>query len=96
MEKPLLNPEVRVCLPCQQNRCFDCTDIAFILADRHIEFPCKCMRPGHSTEPNTQQILDPDTNTVYAPGLKVDEDGTVTRFRRAYGLYSDRPEDYLG
>lgn len=31
-------------------------------------------------EPRDKQILDPDTGEVYAPGLKVKEDGTVERF----------------
>lgn len=32
-----------------------------------------------SVEPNTQQILDPETGAVHAPGLTVTQDGEVIR-----------------
>lgn len=39
---------------------------------------CECTKASHSVEPNDAQIRDPETGTVYAPGLEVDIDGKVT------------------
>ncbi len=53
--------------------------------------PSKCCDDGLCGEPFHRQILDPVTETVHAPGMEIDQDGTVRR--RSYGV---RPEDFLG
>jgi hypothetical protein len=40
---------------------------------------CRCRKQGHSGEPRDQQILDPETGTVHAPGLQVSIEGEVKR-----------------
>ena len=66
-----------VCKACQEGDCNRCVDIVLIAIGRKTI--CKCTTEGHSGEPRDKQILDPETGTVHAPGLTVDEDGTITR-----------------
>lgn len=71
-------PKDTVCMSCQRDDCGNCVDVIRAIAG-FMEELCNCKRKKHSTEPNTQQILDPDTGTVYAPGLHVTQEGTVVR-----------------
>jgi hypothetical protein len=65
-----------VCSNCHNGNCFECVDVLrMVYTDETI---CRCTRRGHDGEPNSQQILDPETGAVYAPGLVVSEDGEVT------------------
>lgn len=66
------------CPNCHQGKCENCVDVGRLLAGFENTI-CQCRKKGHSGEPRDQQILDPSTGTVYAPGLKVDVDGKVTR-----------------
>ena len=66
-----------VCANCLRESCEKCVDITLILAGRSPF--CECQRANHSQEPNQAQIQDPETGTVYGPGLKVDIDGKVER-----------------
>jgi hypothetical protein len=64
-----------VCVPCRRGDCNECVDI---LRLAYTEVPvCQCTRQNHNGEPINQQILDPETGTVYAPGLEVTRDGEV-------------------
>lgn len=65
------------CPNCKWNNCAECVDVVLILAGRPTV--CTCTRRCHSGEPIDQQVLDPFTGTVHAPGLEVAEDGTITR-----------------
>ena len=66
-----------VCSNCKAGRCEECVDILRILyTDKMI---CECTRKNHNGEPRDQQILDPESGTVYGPGLTVSEDGEVKR-----------------
>jgi hypothetical protein len=38
---------------------------------------CECRKKDHGGEPREQQIRDPFTNEIVAPGLTVDMDGNV-------------------
>jgi len=67
-----------ICPPCHNGRCDNCVDVARFLLGFEDRL-CECTKKGHDGEPLDQQILDPSTGTVYAPGLKVDIDGKVTR-----------------
>ncbi len=63
------------CVQCQDKLCMACVDIIrMTYTDVKI---CRCKLKGHNTEAFTQQVLDPETNTVHAPGLTVGEDGSV-------------------
>lgn len=66
------------CPKCHEGKCDECVDVARILAGFQNEI-CQCTRKKHAGEPQAEQILDPSTGTVYAPGLKVSIDGKVTR-----------------
>lgn len=63
------------CTPCGRGHCEECVDIIRMLFTKNRI--CQCTRKGHDGEPINQQIKDPETGTVYAPGLTVTEDGTV-------------------
>lgn len=66
-----------ICENCRMDFCEGCVDILLMAVGR--DGFCECQRQGHAGEPVDKQILDPDTGTVYAPGLIVDDDGKVTR-----------------
>jgi hypothetical protein len=65
------------CLWCNRGKCTECIDILRIIAG--LDTICNCKLPNHAGEPRDQQVLDPETGVVHAPGLTVDPDGTVTR-----------------
>lgn len=66
-----------VCTRCSAGKCEECVDILrMVYTDKTI---CTCTRQGHSGEPRDQQILDPDTGAVHAPGMVIDKDGGITR-----------------
>lgn len=71
-------PKNTVCMSCQRGECNHCVDVIRAIAGFSEEL-CHCKRKNHSIEPNTQQILDPETGTVYAPGLHVTKEGKVIR-----------------
>lgn len=64
-----------ICVACDLGQCERCTDIVLIVME--LETICDCTLIGHSVEPRDVQILDPETGTVFAPGLTVDEGGKV-------------------
>lgn len=66
-----------VCTHCKAEDCSHCIDVLRVVFD--MELICHCSRRDHSGEPRDQQIRDPETGTVYAPGLSVTEDGEVHR-----------------
>lgn len=66
-----------VCAHCIQGNCNKCLDVARAVFG--MELLCECKKSTHNGEPITQQIADPTTGTVHAPGLTVDIDGKVTR-----------------
>lgn len=64
-----------VCVPCRRGDCTECVDVLrSVYTDVMV---CQCTRENHDGEPVRQQILDPETGTVYAPGLEVTIDGEV-------------------
>lgn len=64
-----------ICKPCKDGSCGSCVDILrSVYTDKMI---CQCDRRGHDGEPINNQILDPETGTVYAPGLEVSANGEV-------------------
>ncbi len=66
-----------ICENCRMNFCEGCIDVSLINLGR--QGFCQCQRQGHDGEPNKQQVLDPETGTVHAPGLTVTHDGKVER-----------------
>lgn len=65
-----------ICKKCEEDKCVECVDtLRSIFFEKAI---CECRRKKHNGEPRDEQILDPETGTVHAPGLTVTEDGTVT------------------
>lgn len=67
----------KVCVQCKYGQCQYCLDILNVLYDKSLV--CTCELPNHSGEPRNNQILDPITGTVHAPGLTVTKDGEVKR-----------------
>lgn len=71
------SPALFVCARCQAGDCRKCVDVLRVIVDlREI---CHCTIEGHDGEPFRQQITDPETGDVYAPGLIVRKDGSVER-----------------
>ncbi len=67
-----------ICPKCGEGDCEKCVDVYRYLAG--FEKPiCQCRRKNHDGEPVDQQILDPETGDVHAPGLVVKADGEVVR-----------------
>jgi len=66
-----------VCEGCQYGVCERCIDVLRSIYSK--ELICKCKRKNHMGEPRDQQILDPETNAVHAPGMIIHEDGEVER-----------------
>lgn len=64
-----------VCTHCQAGECEECVDILRSLYTENMI--CMCSRNEHSGEPVLKQIVDPETGTVYAPGLSVTKEGEV-------------------
>ena len=67
-----------VCSHCKEGDCENCTDIVRIIVLKKDPI-CGCERPNHSGEPVNNQIADPETGTVYGPGLSVTKEGEVRR-----------------
>lgn len=68
-------PPRAVCSNCRNGNCEGCVDVLrSVYTDDKL---CDCRRKNHTGEPMSQQILDPETGTVHAPGLTVDSDGKV-------------------
>lgn len=70
-------PPIFVCSHCQAGNCEYCVDVLRALFSQKMI--CECKRARHLGEPVEQQIADPFTGTVHAPGLVVEADGTVVR-----------------
>lgn len=70
------------CSNCHAGKCDKCIDVTRFLAGFEVPI-CMCKRQNHSGEPINNQILDPETKTVYGLGISVDVNGKVTR----YGSY---------
>ncbi len=66
------------CPNCHKGKCEECVDVARILAG-FTQTICQCTKKGHDGEARNQQVLDPFTGTVHAPGLSVTKDGEVNR-----------------
>lgn len=72
-QKP--DPRDMTCPNCKLGFCEGCVDVLrSVYTDEMI---CTCRRAGHLGEPTSEQILDPETGTVYAPGMTIDELGRV-------------------
>lgn len=69
------------CSHCKGGNCENCTDVMRVIFG--LPPICKCTRPNHGGEAVNQQIKDPETGTVYGPGLAVTEEGGVIRECRA-------------
>lgn len=63
------------CTNCKDGNCHKCIDVYRAVYSNNPM--CQCTRKRHSGEPMDVQIKDPETGTVYAPGLTVDELGRV-------------------
>ncbi len=71
-----VEPKHLTCTNCQQGNCTLCVDVLRMsYTDKTI---CQCTRQGHAGEARDNQIVDPETGAVYAPGLTVELDGSVT------------------
>lgn len=69
-------PQTFVCTMCQEGTCNKCIDIMRV-AVLGLPVICYCKRKNHSGEPRDKQIVDPETGTVYGPGLRVTLEGDV-------------------
>ena len=65
-----------VCKPCSEGNCARCVDVYRYLSGKKDPI-CECRKKDHGGEPREQQIRDPFTNEIVAPGLTVDMDGNV-------------------
>jgi hypothetical protein len=70
------------CPACREGNCNSCPDKVMILLGK--ERICTCKRSGHDDlvngEPRTQQVQDPFTEDIHAPGLIVKaESGALER-----------------
>lgn len=64
-----------VCPSCREGVCGGCVDVLrSVYTDVLI---CQCTRVNHSGEPSANQILDPETDSVYGPHAVIKADGTV-------------------
>lgn len=72
-----IQPRHMTCSNCIVGFCENCVDVFRYLAG-NTDPICQCKRRGHDGEPVNNQIKDPETGTVYGPGLSVDIDGKVT------------------
>lgn len=60
-----------ICVHCKLGHCYECIDILrMVYTD---EMLCRCTKAKHNGELVEAQIKDPETNTVYGPGMTVDE-----------------------
>jgi hypothetical protein len=71
-------PAGTVCKNCQDGQCSRCVDVPRAAAGYTDEL-CNCRRQGHDGEPVYRQVKDPETETVYAPGVHILKSGTVVR-----------------
>lgn len=77
-----------VCSNCKEDKCEACIDrLRAIYSSVHL---CECKRKLHAEkrdgEPTSNQVEDPFTGNVEAPGLTVNTDGTVT-FRDGFNPF---------
>lgn len=70
-------PKYMVCSECVRDCCELCVNVSLILLGRNEI--CECKKQGHNGEPRDQQVLDPETGAVHAPGLTITEEGEVQR-----------------
>lgn len=73
------SPAPFVCARCMLGDCEQCIDVMRVIVD--LKEICHCLIPDHRCEAINQQIKDPETGDVYAPGLIVRKDGSVERRR---------------
>lgn len=65
------DPRQMTCFNCRNGHCENCVDVLrMVYSDEMI---CTCTRKNHLGEPIANQIKDPESGTVYAPGLTVSE-----------------------
>lgn len=65
------------CMRCKNGDCNNCVDVLrMVYTDQTI---CQCTRKNHSGEPVDQQIADPFTGAIHAPGLTVEPNGEIHR-----------------
>lgn len=67
-----------VCEHCQLGVCEQCIDVQRVLFGATVML-CDCKRKDHSGEPADKQITDPETGTVWGPGLRVTQEGEIIR-----------------
>lgn len=76
------DPRLMVCLDCKLGQCENCIDRLRALYT--TDWICTCTRKLHAEkrdgEPTLNQVEDPFTGDIHAPGLVVGEDGQV-KFR---------------
>lgn len=82
-------PRMMVCPNCKQDKCESCVDrLRRIYSDETI---CTCTRKLHAEkrdgEATLNQIKDPITGDIHAPGLIVTADGEV-KFRDGFDPFS--------
>lgn len=68
-------PNDYVCFRCYDAKCSQCVDVMAVVMGTETE--CNCQRPGHDGEPINNQVTDPFTGAVHAPGLVVEQSGEV-------------------
>lgn len=72
-----VDPKRMVCAKCLHDNCAECVDVVRVVWD--LEPICTCTKANHSGEPRDAQVLDPETGTVYGPGIAVTTEGKVER-----------------
>lgn len=77
------------CEMCQLGVCERCIDVMRYVVGL-TDPVCRCKRKGHSGEARDKQIVDPETGTVYGPGLRVTQEGDVLNGGYDSGGGSDR------
>lgn len=72
-----------ICERCQLGLCEECIDV--LRSAFSGEPLCRCKRQSHGGEPADKQIVDPATQTVWGPGLRVTVEGEVLDGGYEYG-----------
>jgi hypothetical protein len=58
-----------ICSSCLAGDCHSCVDVLRVVYAKDLI--CQCRRAKHLGEPIDEQIKDPESGTVYGPGLSV-------------------------
>lgn len=71
-------PDNWQCSACKKGLCDHCIDVARFVVGLNTPI-CRCKKKNHNGEASDNQIVDPETGTVYGPGLRVTQEGEVLR-----------------